>query len=319
MLALLFAVALQTTPHHYVYFNLDRARIRDASFLATTAIEGAQIKYTWRQLEPEAGVYDFSAIREDLQFLTDHKKKLFIQLQDVSFDSARINVPTYLLTDPQYHGGIAPQRENESSRNAGWAARRWDVAVQRRMHLLYQALGKEFDGKIEGITLPETSLVFGDDTVPRPEGFNNARYRDAVIENMTAFKRAFPKSVAMQYLNFMPGKWDNGEGTGYLREVFEAAERIGIAVGGPDLMPYKAGQMRNSYPLLRASKGTRKGLAVQDGNLEHINPRTKARVTLNEILEFATDYLGLYYIFWQNEEPSYTNKVLPLLQTMTGK
>lgn len=201
MLSILLALALQTGPHHYVYFNLDRARIRDAPFLETPAIEGAQIKYTWRQLEPEAGVYDFSAIREDFQFLTEHKKKLFIQLQDVSFDSARINVPTYLMTDPQYHGGIAPQHEGASRQNLGWVARRWDVAVQRRMHLIYHALGREFDGKIEGINLPETSLDFGDGTLPKPAGFSNAGYRDAVIENITALKRAFPKSAAMQYLN----------------------------------------------------------------------------------------------------------------------
>lgn len=39
--------------HHYVFFNRDRERIRDKVFLETKAIEGAQLKYTWRQLEPE--------------------------------------------------------------------------------------------------------------------------------------------------------------------------------------------------------------------------------------------------------------------------
>ena len=66
-------IAAQGT-HHYVFFNRDRERIRDAAFLETKALEGAQLKYTWRELEPEQDRYDFSAIREDLQFLTSKER-----------------------------------------------------------------------------------------------------------------------------------------------------------------------------------------------------------------------------------------------------
>jgi hypothetical protein len=38
-----------------------------------------------------------------------------------------------------------------------------------------------------------------------PKGFTPEAYRDAVMTNMLALKRAFPRSVAMQYANFMPG------------------------------------------------------------------------------------------------------------------
>jgi len=38
-------------PHHYVFFNQDRERISDAAFLGAKAFEGAQLKYTWRELE----------------------------------------------------------------------------------------------------------------------------------------------------------------------------------------------------------------------------------------------------------------------------
>src|SRR2546427_12978372 len=37
-------------PHHYVFFNRDRQRISDAAFLGTKTFEGAQLKYTWREL-----------------------------------------------------------------------------------------------------------------------------------------------------------------------------------------------------------------------------------------------------------------------------
>src|ERR1043166_3335045 len=55
--------------HHYAFFNRDRQKITEAAFLGTKAFEGAQLKYTWRELEREKGAYDFSAIEHDLVFL----------------------------------------------------------------------------------------------------------------------------------------------------------------------------------------------------------------------------------------------------------
>src|SRR5438477_1054683 len=95
--------------HHYVFFNRDRERISDAAFLETEAFEGAQLKYTWRELEPGKDSYDFSAMAHDLMFLNSKNKKLFIQLQDASFDPKIINVPRYLLDDSRYNGGADKQ------------------------------------------------------------------------------------------------------------------------------------------------------------------------------------------------------------------
>ena len=149
--------------HHYVFFGQDREKLKEASsFLQTKNLEGAQITYSWRQLEPEQDKYDFSAIRDDLAFLTSKGKKLFIQLQDVTFSESRINVPRYLLNDarttaaPSSNTGLKKENE-EQAVIAGWAARRWDPAVQERFHKLLFALGKEFDGRIEGINFAETS------------------------------------------------------------------------------------------------------------------------------------------------------------------
>ena len=69
-------------PHNYVFFGQERERIADTAFLAHPSIVGAQLKYTWRELEPAQGRYDFRAIRRDLAFLKRHDKRLFLQLQD---------------------------------------------------------------------------------------------------------------------------------------------------------------------------------------------------------------------------------------------
>src|SRR3712207_2295400 len=72
--------------HHYVFFGQDREElVRATSFLETRALEGAQVAYSWRQLEPEKDAYDFNALREDLAFLSTRGKKLWVQLQDVTF------------------------------------------------------------------------------------------------------------------------------------------------------------------------------------------------------------------------------------------
>src|SRR4051812_48804972 len=142
---------------------MDRERIEEPSFLETGAFEGAQLKYSWRQLERGKDQYDFDNIRHDLAFLKSKNKRLFIQLQDVSFDPKIVPVPRYLLSDPEYHGGANPQYtvpgdDETKAEQAGWVARRWDPAVRERFHKLLRALGKEFDGKIEGINLPETAV-----------------------------------------------------------------------------------------------------------------------------------------------------------------
>ena len=66
---------------------------------------------------------------------------------------------------------------------------------------------------------------------------------------MKALKRAFPRSIAMVYANFMPG------GRPYLEAVYRAARESNVAVGGPDLMPFRPFQRENSYPLIRESAG----------------------------------------------------------------
>jgi hypothetical protein len=306
--------------HHYVFFNRDRQRISDPSFLGTKAFEGAQLKYTWRELEQEKDGYDFSAIEHDLTFLTSKGKKLFLQLQDASFDPTVVNVPRYLRNDPRYNGGVEKQYsikddDEEHAVPEGWVARRWDPAVQERFHKLLSALGQEFDGKIEGINLAETAIGFGDSGRLFPKGFTPAVYRDAVITNMIAMKRAFPKSVTIQYANFMPGEWLPGKDLGYLRTVYGRAKDLKVGVGGPDLLPYKPGQMSHCYPLIRDCAGSvPTGIAVQEGNYQHQNPKTARRVTIPELVEFATEYLKVDYIFWCTQEPFYSETLIPFLQ-----
>jgi hypothetical protein len=303
---------------------MDRNLLKDTATWTLPIFEGVQISYSWRQLEPQKDQYDFSSIDDDLELLQKNRKKLFIQLQDVSFSMKYNHAPKYLLSDSTYHGGANKQYKfkNESETEfveIGWVTRRWDPEVQKRLHKLYQALGKRFNGRIEGINTEETAVDFGKGPL-HPPGFNFRRYKEATLENLVALKNAFSKSVVMVYANFMPGGFLPYQDSSYLRDVYEFACEKQIGVGGPDLLPYKRGQMANSYGFIRnSSKKVPAGVAVQDGTNQYINPTTKKIVTAEEIYFFGKEYLGLKYIFWGSEEPFLHSEIIPFLTALSKR
>jgi hypothetical protein len=101
----------------------------------------------------------------------------------------------------------------------------------------------------------------------------------------------------------------------YLQSLYRRAKELKVGVGGPDLLPFRPFQMQNSYPLIHESAGMiPSGIAVQDGNYEDRDPKTGRQVTVPELIEFATGYLRVDFIFWCTQEPFYSQKVIPFLQ-----
>lgn len=182
------------------------------------------------------------------------------------------------------------------------------------------ALGSRFDGKIEGLNLPETAVGFGETGKLYPEGFTPEVYRNAIIKYMAMAKNAFPNSAVIQYANFMPGEWLPWDDKSYLKSLFEFAVKEKIGMGGPDIKIYQKGHMNHGYKFLKEyTKSITSGVAVQDGNYQEINPKTGKRVTVREIYEFASEYLGLDYIFWCTQEPFYSGEVLTFLKTLRSE
>lgn len=301
--------------HHYVFFGRDRERSSEERFLGTPAFEGAQLMYAWKELESNEDNYDFSKIQKDLDFLNSKHKKLFVQLQDTTFDPSTVAVPDYLRSNPKYHGGVVYQYNDKGQRD-GMALMRWDPSVRGRLHQLLRALGKAFDGKIEGITLQESAI-----TVERegtlPEGFSYVGYRDAIRSNMQALKEAFPKSVCMQYANFMPGEWLPDEDKGYLRSIFDFGKRNGVAIGAPDLMPKKKSQQNHAYKFMNELGDSMLiGIAVQEGNYsgttnEIIFPTEPWPNIVPDLDAYARAFLKVRYIFWGAQEPYFSHDVVP--------
>ncbi|MFC4761919.1 hypothetical protein [Dyella koreensis] len=324
------AVSADTVIKHYIYFphrEAGGANIQADKSLRDPRFSGAQIVYTWRSLEPEKGRYDFSAIEEDLAFLHSIGKQLWIQLQEKSFTPRR-NVPDYLLADPIYQGGVlkqsmasAPERDPGkplADDEYGWSAKMWEKPVRERYQALIRQLGHKFDGRIAGINFSESSIDIGtehpDGTTTFPAGFRPEDYVDAIRENMQVLASSFKTSVPMVYLNFVPGEWLPWNDKGYMRGLFAEAQRLRMGIGGPDLMPYRKSHMAQTYGFFKNYPDALvKGMAVQDGNLRQINPKTGKKNTVRDILDFAEHYLGLDYIFWVEDEPYFSDEVLKQL------
>lgn len=290
-------------PRHFIYTSSGELTAAQP-LLARSDIEGAQIVYSWRALEPTKGHYDFSAIERDLKTLQASGKQLFIQLQDRFFEPEARYVPDYLMQDPAYHGGLAPQFDNPGEGKpvgSGWVARQWDPAVRARYQALLAALARQFDGRVYGVNLPETAI--DPDEKRPPEGFTCDRYFEGEMDNLAAARRLFTRSHLVQYVNFWPCEWDNDHD--YMGRLFAFAHANRIGLGGPDIVPHRKAQMKNAYPLFHRYKGKLPlvAMAVQEPTLTYTNPASGKPFTKKEFVAFADDYLGADIIFWSTSSP----------------
>ena len=221
----------------------------------------------------------------------------------IRYPEAR-SIPDYVLEGAEYGGGLVPQLDNPGEGKAeayGWATMQWNPEVRARFQALLKALAEEFDGKVFAINLPETAIDVSEDH-NRP-GFSCDAYFDAEVENLGAARAAFQQTHVVQYVNFWPCEWENDHN--YMGRLFDFAAKNNVGLGGPDIVPNRKAQMKNSYPFFNKYKGKLAyvGLAVQEPTLTYKNPATKKPFTKAEFTAFAQDYLGANVIFWSAATP----------------
>ena len=307
LFVLLTGIALSAsagnTPANFLYVGSGELQ-GVTHLLERPDIAGVQVVYNWRDLETARDRYDFSLIEHDLQLSDALHKKLFIQIQDRFFTPQARNVPDYLMQDPVYRGGIIGQMDNPGEnrpRVSGWVAQQWVPAVRLRYQRLLTALAARFDGRIYGINLPETAIDI--DMKHNKTGFSCDGYFDAEMDNLRAARAAFKQSRVVQYVNFWPCEWDNDHQ--YMSRLFAYAADNNVGLGGPDIVPYKKGQMKNAYPFFNRYKGKLPlvAMAVQEATLTYTNPQRHKPFTREEFVRFGSDYLGADIIFWSVSTP----------------
>lgn len=263
---------------------------------------GVQALYSWKSLEPSKDIYDFSELQRDFDQVQAKGKKFWIQLQDRTFNASLDPVPKYMKT-PEYNNGSAASCDGDDCDNnfkvGGWVAQQWNPEVRKRYQALLSAIAKEFDGKIVGLNLPETSIEVNQSA----NNFTNEGYFRGELENAGYAAGVFKKTYVVQYVNFWPDGWDNANNR--FTDSFNYYAEHGVGVGGPDLIPYKKGQLANSYPFLAEyhDKVPITVIAVQEPDLVEINPHTGKTFTTKEFVDYATDVLKVRVIFWATASP----------------
>ncbi len=277
-------------PGHYVAVGT-AVEIPEIKYLDEPAVQGVNKRYLWRTLETGMGVYDFSPIEKDLDYLAAHDKQLVVFLIDRSF-GAKGAMPDYLAG-------------YELKCGAGFCPVRWHPVVVERLVELGKAMGRQFDShpNFEGIAIQETSLDMSEEDYRRFD-YTADRYRDALIAVLTGLQAALPRSHVFWYSNFMPE--DDGL---RLRQVADAVEASGVYMGGPDILPYNQSLSKMSYPMYEEyrSRLTLFCSAQDDSYRHHKNDlrvdiqepiHKDGYLTMEEIFLFARDSLHVRYLFW---------------------
>jgi hypothetical protein len=303
LLCVFLPAAAAAAPQNFLFAGGDELESL-AALIKRPDIAGVQVVYTWKSLEKTRDQYDFSRIERDLAYLQRLDRKLFVQVQDRFFEVQHRNVPAYLLEEPVYGGGLVAQADNPGENQPeghGWVTQQWNPAVRERFQRLLAALAKEFDGRVWGINLPESSADI--DAKNDKTGFTCDKYFAATLENIAFARKVFGKSHVVQYTNFWPCEWDNDRK--YMSRAFAFAKENRIGLGGPDIVPYKKAQMKNSYPFFNQYKGQLSlvAMAIQEPTLTYTNPETRKKFTREEFVAFAEDYLGVGVIFWSTQSP----------------
>lgn len=279
-------------PGHYVAVgrNTEMAEIR---YLDEPAVQGVNKRYFWRFIEPEEGVYDFSEIEEDLDYLAGQDKQLIVFLMDKSFSATETSAMPDYLSEYQFR-----------SDKGRFRPIRWHPVVVERFVALGKALGERFDShpNFEGIAIQESSLGIPEEGL-RAFDYTPEKYRDALITILTGLQDALPNSHVFWYSNFLP------ENDGHLRQVADAIEDSGVFMGGPDVLPHRRFLTRKSYPMYEDYRNrlTLFCSAQSDSYKHHKNDIRQDQqepvhedgyLTMEEIFLFARDSLHVRYLFW---------------------
>ena len=225
-----------------------------------------------------------------------------MQTQDRPFNLSHNPVPEYLHT-PLYNNSSVVQCDADDCDadfvEGGWAAAQWIQHVRSRFQLLLKRLATSFDGSIYGMNFLETAIDVREDE----NDFHAEDYLNGTLANAFFARSVFTQSYVVQYINFGPDDWANS--SGYLTVSFAFLAAHDIGVGGPDDVPFHPAQEKNPYPFMDRFRDMLpiSVIAVQEPDLEVINPKTNETFTREEFTDFAIEDLGVDIIFWALSAP----------------
>ena len=287
------ANALATTsdrkyhPGHYtIIVNGIGAQHFMSSAIAQPGMVGIVRRYTWRSLEPSQGVYDFSVIKSDLAWAKANGAHFIVVIQYKTTVAEKAG-PAYLdsLEIPNNVGGYTLEL--------------WSPTVILRYNALIQALGAQVDSlsNFEGLGDQESSLSLSSTSL-KAHGYTAEKYRDALINMLSAATVSLPTSRVFWFMNFLTGN------QAYIGTIAAAVAPLGVVMGGPDDWPDNQSLETKTYPYYTQFAG-RMHLFIQVEGANYAEPHmtsgyTTKYWTMLELYQFALTRLHVNYMFWMH-------------------
>ncbi|MEM1228972.1 MAG: Calx-beta domain-containing protein [Pseudomonadota bacterium] len=275
----------KSNPGHYI--SLRRVD-GDAEFVDALrpGVAGIQKRYSWAELEPTMDSYDFSTVRKDLDLAACNGGSLVVFLEDKTFASEPV-LPSYMINYAVTNsaGGTSPLR--------------WESIFVDRFNLLVSHLAQAFDTHpaFEGVAFQETATGLSATTL-NAVGYTPEAYRDALINMLTHAATVLPRSHVFWYMNFFP------ENQGYIVDVANAVSALGVAVGGPDILPDDPSLLQFTYPLYDLIDPA----MVRFGSMQfnsyahpHASNAPTPFWTPEELFIYGRDELDAQYLFWNRK------------------
>ncbi len=304
------AQGMKWHPGHYVMFAMGDSQTQHLANMNEiandTTIQGVQIRILWNTLEKSKGVYDFSSIDAYLKKLKSLPvpKRLVVRIHDRKFNTTSTSgiVPTYLLTESIYNGGL-------TKTSTGYAARLWEQPVMDRLIALYKAIGARYDSDpyFEGIASSETTLSLINNNWPA--GYSHKALMTQYKRLVSSVRPAMPRSNLFLYTNWMGN--DN-----LMAELIQSLVEPRAAAGGANVTPNKptqgqrvwTGQLGADYRGILALSSS-----VETGELGNFTPK--------QINDYAYNTLRVNHLFWVRNTYSgsadkrWSTGILPFLRT----
>jgi hypothetical protein len=249
---------------HYFAANYTDAPADVAMLCEQAGVSGVLYRRTWRQVEPAAGVYDFSSFDAVLDAIANSHKpdcQLWLMIEFKSFASS-----------PQLNPCPVHLQQRSAPNSAGGGAATcfmWENGVRDAYLALIRAAAKRYDQepRVEGLVLQESALGFsGNYSQDVADGgtYTAVAWRDSLIALIQGCGNAFRSSRCMAFANFLRN------GQAYLHDVSAAIASISDNRGclsGPDLLPderplYETGA--SAYEVLTRHAGCRANSAQND-------------------------------------------------------
>jgi hypothetical protein len=279
-------------------------------------VQGVQMRRTWKEVEPQQGTYDFSAIDRALRAISTSRNpqcQLWVMVEFKSFNASLVRAPA---------PGYLARYQALNTQGRASTMFMWEPVVGDAYVRLMRALAARYDAhpRFEGFVIQETALGFYNQysqDVAAGGTYTPARWRDALTRYVTACGAAFKQSRCMVFANFVRG---DANALRTLSKAISAVPNNRACMSGPDLLPDNRSLFAHdgaAYEVLARHVGCRANSAQNDSYAIWKYPLGEVfnfavRGTPGDFNEFAPRASGVCvnsYLFWNHRVArSYTGQ-----------